>query len=223
MIKKAVTVLALCVAAATYAQENAVYSANIVGFVKTEVPTGLQIVGMQFHNDKTDVADVFGDTLPKNSEVMVFDGENYVIATYCDVFVPEQGGLVLKWNQALDLDVAGGFWVKVPENATVMTSGSVPTDPSITVNLKEGLQLVSYPYPVDVSLEDMEFTPSEGDEVMVFDGKSYKICTYCEVFTPDQGFVLKWNDTADIKAGQGFWYNAKADIDWVVTRPYNID
>ncbi len=224
MIKKAVTVLALCVAAATYAQENAVYSANIVGFQKTDVPAGLQIVGMQFDNDKTTVKDIFGDTLPEKTEVMVFDGLKYNISTYTKVFVPGGQGLVLAWsNPDLDLSIGEAFWINAPQLMSLTTSGSVPLDDKITVQINEGLQLVSYPYPVETTVGKLNLTPNDNDEIMVYNGSTYEISTYCKVFEPGSGHILKWtNPDLVIKAGQGFWYKSSSDMSWVVNRPFDI-
>lgn len=196
-----------------------VTSANIVGYNKdTANAAGLHISGMQFLNETNTPTSVYGDQLPKGSKIYKFDG-SYTIVTYTDVFVPIQG-LVTKWSSEVDLGNGDGYWVEVPSASEAILSGEVSTENSITNNIEIGLQLVSYPYPVERVITNLGFTPAKGDKIYVYDG-SYTIITYTDVFVPIQGLVTKWsNETLSIGVGEGFWYEAVSPQTWIANKPF---
>jgi hypothetical protein len=219
-MKKTLTLAAAAlISASAFAQT--VTSANIVGYVKNEGPTGFHIAGMQFDNPTNSLSTVFGDTLPKGSQVYTFDS-GYTIAEYDDVFVPITG-LVTKWQPDTVLTSGEGFWIELASPVTNIFSGDVPMNDVITNSIVEGFQLCVYPYPVDRVITNLGFSPSKGDRIYTYDG-GYSIAEYGDVFVPIVGLVTKWApETTAISAGQGFWYETTNATDWVVERPFDAE
>ncbi len=170
--KKAVMAVALlaCTAMFTVAQ-TALISENIVGYNKFVAPgAGLHISAMQFLvlDGSNTIQSVYGESLPSGTRIYVWTGTSYAVATYGPVFVPGQG-LVTKWNQPdLKLNNGDGYWVEVPVAASSMLAGEVSRAESITHTIATGLQLVSYPYPVERTVGTLGLNPSSGDRVYIW-------------------------------------------------------
>jgi hypothetical protein len=221
-MKKMTTILiaGTAIAAASYAQTTTVSSANIVGYAQTIHPSGRVIAAMQFINATNTPETVYGDSLPLNSKIYVWSGTGYSIATYGPVFVPGQG-LVTKWNSSPLLEMGKAYWVETPSEVEVIQSGDVPLEDSVEIAIQEGLQLLTYPYPVERTILQLGFNPSVGDKLYVWDADTgYVIVTYGPVFVPGQGLVTKWNSDLTVQVGEGFWYSAVSNSNWVVEKPF---
>jgi hypothetical protein len=97
----------------------------------------------------------------------------------------------------------------------------VPLDDSVTNNLVPGLQLISYPYPVQVSISQMELNPTVGDKIYKYvPGSGYggNIATFQSVFIGGTA----WNVDLTFDVGEGFWYESASagTVQWVVNRPF---
>lgn len=218
---KTIAIAALLLTGITFTATAQTVVSEVVGFSKTTVDAGgLYIAGIQFNYETNTPQYVFGDSLPLGSQVFVFDGSKYVISTYRKVLV--SGKLVTKWNLDFDLGSGQGFWVSVPSSTNVTFYGTVPTMASETNSLVVGLNLVSYPYPIDQVVTNLEFTPSLGDKIYFFNGVQYEIATYRKVLVSGK-LELKWNiPDISIPVGQGFWYEAVSNQQWIATRPYEF-
>jgi hypothetical protein len=196
-----------------------VTSQNIVGYSK-EANDSLQINAAQFWvGAGNTTTEVYGDQLPVGSKVYVYvPGSGYGgnIATYQSVFI---GGTA--WNLEQDLSPGVGHWVETPGAAPSITAGEVPLDDSVTNNLVPGLQLISYPYPVQVSISQMELNPTVGDKIYKYvPGSGYggNIATFQSVFIGGTA----WNVDLTFDVGEGFWYESASagTVQWVVNRPF---
>jgi 3D (Asp-Asp-Asp) domain-containing protein len=203
------------------AHSQTVSTVNIMGYTKDISPTnGFHISGMQFDNESNTVTTIYGDTLPKGSKIYVWNGSGYDTASYTDVFVPIVG-VVTKWTADLELGNAKGYWVEAAGSAESILTGDVPMDNAITNSISTGYQLLSYPYPVDRVVTNLGFSPTSGDKIYVWDGTGYSSSSYTDVFVPIVGLVTKWTDeTLQIKAGQGFWYESVTDTTWIANKPF---
>ncbi len=216
-LKNKIVIGLCCLASIASAQE--VVTLGTFGFVKNAHTNTYHISGMQFDNSPSNTPTiVYGDTLPKGSKIYVWDG-GYTIAEYNDVYVPGQG-LVTKWDIDPELGNGQGYWVEVPSTTNATLSGDVPMADAVTNSISIGLQLCSYPYPVDRVVTNLGFTPSKGDKIYDWSG-GYVITEYNDVFVPGQGLVTKWNnETLPIAVGKGFWYESVANTNWIATKPY---
>ena len=216
-MKKTVITLAVVAFAAAAVQAQTT-SANIVGYSKSSYAGGFFISANQFLGSST-VSEVYGDSLPANSKVYTFDGSSYTIASYGSVFVPGQG-LVTQWDDDLSLSAGVGYWVETPSATEAVVSGEVESAAAVTNSISAGFQLVSYPYPVEVTVEDLDLSPASGDKVYVWDGTGYTIVSYGSVFVPGQGLVTQWDSNPTIGVGQGFWYETATPQEWVANKPF---
>lgn len=218
-MKKA-TIALVALAFAAFTAQAQTTSANIVGYSKTSHAIGYTISAMQFDGGENGPTAVYGDQLPAGSKIYAWDGSSYSIATYGNVFVPGQG-LVTKWNSEPSLAAGSSYWVETASAVDSIVSGSVNTAASVTNNIAAGYSLVSYPYPVERTIADLELSPTAGDKVYIWDGSGYSIVTYGNVFVPGQGLVTQWNNpTAVVGVGQGFWYETSTPQTWVVNKPF---
>ncbi len=227
MKKKLLTAaLAGIIASAAFADDptNVVSSANIVGYVQTEVPAStFSLVANQFIStngtDKT-IGEIFGATLPDGTELYVFDG-TYTTYSYVDGmgWVDENfldaGDILIKRGQSL--------WIKntqtSPEEVTF--SGDVPKNNSTTNSLLEGFTLISSAYPVSETLLDLNFNAIDGDEIYVFQTGGYVTYSYVDgMGWVDENFLDASNITIDV--GVGFWYKTSSSRDWVQAIPYSL-
>jgi hypothetical protein len=145
-------------------------------------------------------------------------GSGYVgnIATYEAVLF---GGLAC--NNSFDLGQGVGFWVEAPSPVESIVAGEVYMQDAVTNNLVPGLQLISYPYPVQVSISQMNLTPTEGDVIYKYvPGSGYvgNIATYESVLFGG----LAWNQDLTFDVGEGFWYESAAGstVQWIEARPF---
>jgi len=217
-MKKTLIVAAAALISASAFAQTTVSSANIVGYVKVATTNGFQIVSTQFDSTNNTPAGLFGDTLPLGSAIYKYDPvSGYIgnISTYETLlFVGDA------WSADLDLS-DGSFWVETAAVNTNIFSGEVNMAASVTNNLVPGFTLTSYPYPVSVSIEDLDITPALGDAIYKFDpatGYIGNIATYENIlFVGDA-----WSATLTFEVGEGFWYeNAAATTNvWVEVRPF---
>jgi len=243
VLMTAVVAAGVCGLLAIAADE--VTSVNAVGYVKQNLQRGLNLVREDFLTiDGADATPekMIGDQLPIDTTIYMWNGATYDKSTYMEIeeFDPGSGGFVVvdtNWNNAsLMLDPGAGFWVRIPPAAPETTEltllGEVPNNPTSTIPIGEGLNLVGSPYPVDVKWVDTDLAQQGeiGDILYVWNGATYDKSTYMEIeeFDPGSGgFVVvdtNWNDTnITIKVGQGFFFKkATGATDWVETRPYDL-
>jgi hypothetical protein len=196
-----------------------------VGYSTDAGPTGLHIAGYQFIDGSETVESVLGDQLPVGTKVYLYTtGSGYSISTYESYFDLDTFTTVTNWNpKTADLSGATGFWVENNSGAAVQSimSGEVPMDDSFTNSIVEGLQLLTYPYPVAMDVVDMGFSPNIGDKIYTY-SSGYSIATYETYFDIDTfTTVTDWNPkTASVEVGEGFWYEGVAASTWVATRPF---
>jgi hypothetical protein len=217
-MKKLVLITAV-IACAAMVMAQTVTSQNIVGYSKG-ANTGLELGSAQFFvGTGNTVTEIFGDQLPVGSKIYKYDPvSGYVgnIATYSSVFL---GGTA--WSPELSIAPGEAYWVETAGAAPSITAGEVPLDDSVTNNIVPGLQLLSYPYPVQVSISQMEFTPTVGDKIYKYDpvtGYVGNISTFSTVFLGGTA----WSTDITFDVGDGFWYESAAGgtVQWIVNRPF---
>lgn len=217
MKKLAMTVAVLVCAASVVSAQ--VYSQNIVGYSKQSTANGLVIMSCQFDTGNNTPEGIFGDSLPVGSKIYKFDpATGYVgnIATYESVLF---GGTA--WNNAPDLGQSVGFWVETTDVIENIVAGTVYDQDSVTNSIVPGLQLLSYPYPVQRTLSQLNLTPTVGDKVYKYNpdtGYVGNIATYESVLFGGTA----WNVDLTFDVGDGFWYESQAagTVEWVEVRPF---
>ena len=142
-----------------------------------------------------------------------------------------------------------GLWIKsgsLTSSTNVILSGEVVADAAVTNSIVTGLQLVSNPFSDTVKLTSMSLTnnatgsyttSSEADQVIVYTPAvgatpgfytTYAFYDASGIGYPEKsgwktlanfGFNELFTDV-ELQTGQGFWYNAQADFEWVETNRY---
>ncbi len=219
-MKKTIMTAALVACAAVVAAQT-VTSVNIVGYNKVELGAGLQIIATSFDDGENTALSVYGDTLPADTIISTYlNGGGYAQSSYTVNFLG-----VGSWSGggALVIGNGVGYWIDIPSgNYTNVISGEVILDDSITNSIASGLQLLSFPYPVAVTVGTAGFTPSVDDVVSTYaNGVGYIQSVYTENFLG----IGSWSGNGDlaIAIGQGFWYDSAGDgsWSWVVERPFD--
>jgi len=208
MKKLIIAAMALTCATAIVSADT-VTSENIVGYVKLQNSAGFRVLGTPFVATTNTPAGVFGDTLPVGSKVYIYD-TNYQIAEYIEDFLGAKS-----WDNDFNIGAPVGYWLSVPSAVTNIVSGNVELADSVTNSIVVGLQLLSYPYPVERTVEQLGFTPSVGDKIYKY-GTTYQIAEYVEDFLG----VKSWDNNFIIGVEEGFWYEAVGAQDWIVSRPF---
>ena len=176
-----------------------------MGYEKISLNPGFNMVGVQFAKvggDNLLVATVgslddkmagFDEDEIFATEMRIWDGNGY--DTYgwsgtsgTDVY--DDSSYDNQWldsitMEAIDTTAAAGsgFWIKAEKAGTMTISGEVPTEPSVTIQLKPGFNMVANPYPGEVTISEFG-TLSENmagfdedeifaTEMRVWDGNGY--------------------------------------------------
>jgi hypothetical protein len=241
--------------AAIHAQESqSVTSVNAVGMVNVEIPaSGLAFVGLSFLTSGTTLDAVIGDQLnggmsPVASDnIFVWDP---VQLRYRNFWKAEGLGESLdgRWYITgtitpadIELQPGSGFWVqnRSSEVQILTLSGEVPSD-SINVNIYPNLTQITFPFPVEMDLNDPNFSLTEiatggqstgaSDTIIVWnqETQSYRTFWLADNLSPSldgQWYILNSITPADVilQPGQGFWVNFRNSTqlqEWVATKPY---
>ena len=85
---------------------------------------------------------------------------------------------------------AGGY-----DTNELFLIGEVLLELAITNSITNGFNLVSYPYPVELSIRDMGFEASVGDTISLWNGATYDTYEYKSFFELNE-FIIR-----DLKIG----------------------
>jgi len=222
-MKRAMMAVMVLGIAAVMAVGEEVPSVNTVGFIKTTVGAGgWSIVSIPFSRLDDEVEVALPQLLPEvpaNTRAWFYRDGAWDSATYYDG---------LGWFPADDAFIRGdALFVNAPGGgeAALTVMGEVPdtaSAPSTTVVLAQGWTLVGFAYPVDMALTNsaLATVAQNNDRLWWWD--------------PQKGGNGGWDSTtfytglgwfpSDVllKAGEGFFYNATAPLDWTEDVPYDL-
>lgn len=119
-----------------------------------------------------------------------------------------------------------GFWVKIPSGAAsnsypVFLMGEVPdrtTAPTTTIESLTGLNILGFPYPVDVIWTNTDLAKKlPGDSLLYLWGGSSYIGPYQKSARSGT-----WGEASNlvVRPGQAFWVKTTGTVDWVEGKPY---
>ena len=231
-MKKTLTLLAI-LAAIGPAWGAEVVSSNIVGYTKVSLEAGLNLIGSQFLlvggqtpniNELTTSLDgqsgYDDSTYSPTTELRVWTGNGYDTYGWTGDLLKDSPELAGEMgvtddsidNQWLDMDYAvtedplangQGFWIKAGSAGSVTLAGEVPSGDSITINLVAGLNLVAYPWPMNVDLAKIQVTGQKG-----YDNDSYNPTTEIRVWAGNGYDTYGWTgslltDSPDLASEMG--------------------
>jgi hypothetical protein len=223
-MKKIITLAAAItiVASMAYAASNEVYSVNVVGFQKKELPPGgayiLTACNFETGSSNT-LLSIFGtNTLVQDNNyaacdrVMIYDPATQ---TY-QAWAQWTDGVFYKANDPTEWNagIAGNPEVPVGEGFFITSSGSATTTNTITyvgdvvmaetqsTTIVEGYQIISYPFSSDIPLQDTKFF-ADGAAA----DNNYAACDRVHIYENGayQAYAV-WTD--------GQWYKANDPTEW---------
>ena len=227
--------------AAVAIAQQAVYSANVVGFVTVDVPRGGRVM---LRNDfvNPEGGDVtpsklFGSTLPVDTTILKWETDGtpgYAISSYkVNIGPPPTFTPTTNWTpDTVSLARGGGFWVQIPETApaasyTVTVSGEVPAEAEASQPVAEGMNMLAYMFPADIDWTNTTLAAKAavGDTAYLWDGTQYAINEYKVTIGPPPTFTptTNWSiPSMRIPVGRSVWYKAAAADTWTETSPYDL-
>ena len=238
----------LLAATLAHAASNEVYSVNVVGFSKVDVPVGLSIMAMPFDAEAGTIDDVvgtngvYGSTSFVADNVMLYDEVTQQFDIYWLFSHSSIGGAKWRnvggWATNVYLYPGMSFWYRsrAAEMWTNSMVGDVVPDAAVTNTIVPGLQLLSYPYSADVVLTDMNLTNGVygttafvADNIMLYNTDTqqfdiYWLFSHSSVGGPKWRNVGGWATNVVINMGEGFWYRSRgaSNLTWIEPCPYDL-
>lgn len=203
------------------AQGDSVYSVNVVGFQKTELPPSGQFIlaAPPFQTgEPATLLSIFGtNTLRQNNNylncdrVILFNTDEQTYQTWAQwtdgVFY--RANNASEWAAGIsgnpELSPGTGFWILSSSSSTTNTLtfvGDVILDEEIGVNILEGLHILGYPFSSEIAMQESGFAGSgatannnylSADQISIYQNGQYQ--TYAV-----------WTD--------GQWYRANNASEW---------
>lgn len=206
---------------AAVANGQQVFSRNAVGVIRQALKPGLNLIStplLEVGGAVPTLATIFGDQLPDRSEVHLFDLDNgYRTFTWRRGDWRDSQGNTGQGNRPVPR--GAGMWVKNPsaEDVVVRIAGEVPADTAL-VQLKPGLQLISFAFPAERRVADAGLIPQDRDEIHAFSPETgYRSYTYRRGVWRDQnGQEVE----LVLMPGVAYWYKTSAERTWTQAKPY---
>lgn len=237
-----------------------VKSQNIAGFSQATVPSNaFWMVACNFQktdgSNEISIQELFPaeelymdptNNAAKCDQIMVFNGSYYKIYTYNQIYSGGFSGSPV-WKDGAKAATnkfkrGDGFWFKrAPESpkTTLTMVGQAPTNtPFAHISLPKGFFMMGYAYPKATPLTNLTINAymdsandaAKCDQIMVFDGTSYKTYVWNKLFDGENwttGPFWKYGTTVtsdSLSVGQAAWYKRSADApnaaSWTETKPY---
>lgn len=243
------TILAMClVAVIVIAATNEVTSVNVVGYVKTSIPTSGNYTMISIPFDPiggvtNTLQGVFGtNRLTQHPSIgsladrlYKFTGAGY------DVFYQRTNGLfyVVGASTPTNIDVLAGdtFWIQQPAASNqvkqIVLMGDVVDVATQLTDMVSSYQMLAYPFSSDVNINQTGFRSSSGsashatiaslaDRIYVFTGAGYDVYALnTNGWRASDGFATNALATKVFSMGDGFWYQARSNAwTWAETNKY---
>jgi hypothetical protein len=242
------TIAALTAAIATtaIAQNEPVYSVNVIGMQK------INAVGTS-QGSFSMISMPFEQLLPSLDNVVGTNGvanNNPGLADQVLIFNPlgDPPSFQIYWLTAsrkwasssgfatnVYLEPGGGAWYlnRSTNDANLTVVGDVVMDPVVTNVIVEGLQMISYPYSSPTTLGALSLTNGVAnnnvglaDQITFYDNQSdppgFQIywLTASRRWASSSGFA----DSVAVNPGQAFWYLSRSTntLEWVEVKPYDL-
>ena len=211
-MKKTVITLAV-VAFAAAAVQATTTSANLVGYSKVSAVGGqLSLVALNFEATTTTVADIFGDQLPANSKIHLWNG-----SAYSTVIKNSRSG----WGVG-SINRGDAFWIESGASAGVTNDiifdGEVLTDATNTTSIADGIDLVGYSFPVETTFGSTDLADAlpNDSKIHLWNGSGY--------LTAIKNSRSGWGAGANYVIGvnEGFWVETSSALDWNEARPFDF-
>ena len=227
-------------AMSSFGQTGEVYSLNVVGFQKLAATSGFTMVSTPFLRTPNTLDDVIGSQLSGGKASSLGDNItmwNKTNQSYDTYWLRTDGvwrtlSGTFATNTSLTPDE--GFWIRNRKSTgqTVVVSGDVVEDSSITNCLVPGFNMVSYPFSTEIDINKSALTNGKS-------GKASSLADNITVWDPAiQNYQTYWLRTdrvwrtlsgtmatgVTVGSGRGFWYRSRntVNFNWIEPRPYTL-
>lgn len=196
------------------AQEESVYSVNIVGFQQIDLapPNQLKMASMPFEGTTT-LIELFGTTtLQQGSTPLAADRIRFwdtAEQTYLSVAQATDGNFYLLdglgWDSSFTvmndhpIHIGEGFWLvsggEAPAGRQIVFSGNVVEQAQFELDIVPGFQIINYPFTAELALADSNLgvtgdsTPIGADRIRVWDMEQQAYIGYA-LATDGQWYLL---------------------------------
>lgn len=240
------------------ASAQTVYS-NMVGFQKVRIQQGQQVMASTpFDNVTSTFKEVFSgqiapgviDTAADN--ILKWDTATSQYRIFYQIeILGNPGPFVEKGGDIADDEAVTpgeGFWIVNSQNPgenTVVFFGEVPTDPTRTINIQPGLQMVHNPYPAAFSIGDEAISnlksqvkgatiDTQADLIFQWNPEFSAYDTYwlldtgatqAWVYQPADPNAAGGLDELMLEPGAAVWiqrFATESAFNWVINRPYAV-
>jgi hypothetical protein len=207
----------------SHADEDAVFSVNVVGFQKMELPIDgrFRFASMPFNAGDSTLLDIFGTNSLRRSaflsaadKVILYDNSE---GTY-QRWAQRPDGLFYKANNATEwgaqqsgnpvITRGQGFWLASASGTQtniITLVGDVVMNPTSLIDLAAGFQIVAYPFSSDFNLEETAGLTNSGAAASAFLSLTDRLSLY----DPETGTYQRYALFTD-----GKWYKANDASEW---------
>jgi uncharacterized protein (TIGR02597 family) len=256
------TLIAGLFSGAVFAQTT-VSSANIVGYVKAEKlgNNGYSLVGINFLTANQTLSELLDNGLftgnysdvSLSDRISIWNSATQKFETYAYYYIDGTYTANEGWKLLSDFSYGGtvqnptipsgsGIWLLSAASTTttnIVLSGNVDLSATVTKNIAEGLNILSNPYAVAVTIDGLEinatgsYTDSAlADRISLWNSETQKFETYAYYYIDgnypaNEGWKLLSDfsyggivQNTTIEVGQAFWYRAQSNITWIATKPF---
>lgn len=219
----------LFVTHSTRADDNSVYSVNIVGFQQIELPPdgGSRLTSAPFNSGGNTLLDVFGTNSLRQSnflvdcdKVTIYDPDTQTYQRWAQWIDGNfyKANTASEWSLGQagnpEIPVGTGFWLTSAGTSSephpITLAGDVVTAATQLVALVEGFQIVGYPFSSDMDLANTPDLVASGASSSGFLIDADRITVYDPSTTSYQRYAL-WTD--------GNWYKANDASEWAAGVP----
>ena len=153
-----------------------VTSVNAVGYVNKSLNAGLSLIANPLSNGGNNVSEVI-PSAPIGTNIFLFDASTgFEVTTFLGV-----------WSVDLTLPVGGGFYIQLPEAATLTFVGEVLQGDATNKAVPAGLSIQGSTVPQAGGITtDLGFPGTVGDIAYSFDGTAFAADTFLGVWAPNE-------------------------------------
>lgn len=249
-MKKLVMTAAVLTCAASIVSAQTVTSANIVGYQKQARPS-LQMVGSAWKTGSLDSilghGHLAGPSVDLADKAYIYTAGSGYEQFY--LYATEFNGAAVEWRSAAtglaDGEIMNGtaIWLESSGfvSGDIINAGEVELGEFATNSIPAGLDMLSYPFSVEVADINSLTLLTSGFSFSVGFPANPDLSDKLYIYTPGVGYTTyfihdnapfgkEWRDAADpdspledavsLPLGSGFFYEAVSPFDWIETNPY---
>jgi hypothetical protein len=223
-MKKLVMTAAVLACAASIVSAQ-VYSQNIVGYAKRSIPvSSFRMISAQFvasnsHTNGITLGNAFSN-VGDQDQVLFWNGSGYDVYTYYAGYGWYDVTATVPSDDVL-IPQGTAVWAKSNSGTDLVISGEVPSSGSVTNMLSSGFNMVSDPYPVDMTLADIPTNSlSDQDQAMLWNGSGYGVYTYYAGYGWYDVTATIPSGSTKVSVGQGFWLKSASGGALIFNKPY---